>query len=855
MNPLPAEMPRGEREKIAWYSGPAGQAGAVLIGLIITMVILSVLGAAMISQTTSQSFHLMGANLADQAYYLAESGYRYAAAKLQRGEDIDGLHDHEYPVGDRGGSFRLMFSTYVFEVAATSNVSVLEIKVPFGMRPDWPNVAGNLVFDDVGTLTPFDAVDMSDADQQVIRFIKTAGNWLAEQGQRPKLGAPSSGYNGTGVSGIGPGGELLVGAEVELFPSRNGRFTLAGQTYRYRKTDHAQDKLMGVTMADPNAAWVTPPGSGTIVLDSFLLLRSIGKSSAGISREIAYSIPLDEKREFHDRFEDKSHWEETSSLGDHAVATVGGDKVLKVIQVVSTPDRKSSLIAFKPETSGVDLARRYGAAGRYLSYDTQVKIGFDPTSVPEGGFDPVPIPKYFAAGISLRLNNNADCYGVSFLRGNQNLFMPLDGIDNAIVPMADTPMIVLWQQTNFGTVRKWLAYKKLTPVTFFTDNMESGTVNWNPDPPWARVGNHYHSASNCWHDSPGGNYADNQSITLTSKPLNLKWEQDVELVFWHRYDLEFAFDFGYVEISSDISAGFDPLTDFTNGWFFGEVPQTTWVEQHIPIPAAYLKENVRIRFRLETDFSVQRDGWYIDDVKILSNYYPLPEAGLVVRLQEAASIQFTNGTGPIQAGDILTQAGGAAAVVVGTPLLSSGAWGGSAAGTILLNRLAGGTPFGAGPLEVGGVQQATGVSGSFRTKDNYIRVYYGDKTGYGTPDSILLNMERKGNPRCTSACNSLNWPSAQASGTTPENDYFTLVQWEAVNGTVGTVAGMVDLAEPNAVVRSHQAELLSPIAGFSAQPELGLHAYGNGALNVYFDDFGLRADVARIAGFLPAIQE
>ena len=48
------------------------------------------------------------------------------------------------------------------------------------------------------------------------------------------------------------------------------------------------------------------------------------------------------------------------------------------------------------------------------------------------------------------------------------------------------------------------------------------------------------------------------------------------------------------------------------------------------------------------------------------------------------------------------------------------------------------------------------------------------------------------------------------------------------------------------MIQSHATDLQSPpypgrLSGF----EIGLHAFGDGALNVYFDDFGIQIDVAQ----------
>ena len=56
--------------------------GAMLISLIITMVILSVLGAAMLSFFSTSTMSQLGGSSSMKAYYLAESGYRYADSEL-----------------------------------------------------------------------------------------------------------------------------------------------------------------------------------------------------------------------------------------------------------------------------------------------------------------------------------------------------------------------------------------------------------------------------------------------------------------------------------------------------------------------------------------------------------------------------------------------------------------------------------------------------------------------------------------------------------------------------------------------------------------------------------------------------
>lgn len=59
------------------------QKGSILLGLIITMVVMASLGAGMVYLTTTSTFQELFANNHARAYYSAESGGRYALAKIR----------------------------------------------------------------------------------------------------------------------------------------------------------------------------------------------------------------------------------------------------------------------------------------------------------------------------------------------------------------------------------------------------------------------------------------------------------------------------------------------------------------------------------------------------------------------------------------------------------------------------------------------------------------------------------------------------------------------------------------------------------------------------------------------------
>lgn len=104
------------------------QRGAVLIGLIITVTIITGIGAAIMSLTTGSTLMEASANLQDRAYYLSESGGRYAlplvTQDIENGVtiNINQLHNQIFTVNS-GGSSTAQFKIEVDD----SNSSYTEV--------------------------------------------------------------------------------------------------------------------------------------------------------------------------------------------------------------------------------------------------------------------------------------------------------------------------------------------------------------------------------------------------------------------------------------------------------------------------------------------------------------------------------------------------------------------------------------------------------------------------------------------------------------------------------------------------------------------------------------------------------
>ena len=230
--------------------------------------------------------------------------------------------------------------------------------------------------------------------------------------------------------------------------------------------------------------------STEVVLEPFVQVRSIGMVGQGdlaAAREVVYNVPIPErpntiiKEVFYDEFNNDANWG-SPLLGDFEVQTFEGDKALAVTGTqsgISSP--KAALIPFNWTTIRVNFASAHKSAGRFLSYDSQVKILFDsllsPGSWDDGnelGTAPDGLPKYFMAGIAFRLQENLNTYGLSLTRGSVNTSPTPDNIAQELMPQDQTPMLVLWQNIGDPPAANWLAYGVLPGSIIFADDMEIG---------------------------------------------------------------------------------------------------------------------------------------------------------------------------------------------------------------------------------------------------------------------------------------------------------------------------------------------------------------------------------------------
>jgi len=172
----------------------------------------------------------------------------------------------------------------------------------------------------------------------------------------------------------------------------------------------------------------------------------------------------------------------------------------------------------------------------------------------------------------------------------------------------------------------------------FKDTSVSPVTNWNitsnTSKQWGTTTSSYASASSSFSDSPSGNYLSNATVVMTLKDsINLASISNPRLSFWTKFDIENDWDCGIVEISSDGGKTWKAVGGkYANGAAGQgrQLPQNSpvydglraaWVKEEIDL-TAFARKSLKIRFSLLSDEAVEKDGWYLDDISVVT-YDPL----------------------------------------------------------------------------------------------------------------------------------------------------------------------------------------------------------------------------------------
>ena len=166
--------------------------------------------------------------------------------------------------------------------------------------------------------------------------------------------------------------------------------------------------------------------------------------------------------------------------------------------------------------------------------------------------------------------------------------------------------------TTLSIILSLFVFTAQAQVIEFSDDFESGTGNWILTNNWGldTVSN---SPTNSLTESPTANYGNSETSYATmANPVDLSTALDANMSFWTIYNIEFGFDYMYVEASGDGGSNWINIASFDS-------ILTTWTQFSYSLGGFVGSSNVLVRFRFVSDVFVTEDGMYIDDFEITSN--------------------------------------------------------------------------------------------------------------------------------------------------------------------------------------------------------------------------------------------
>ncbi len=165
-------------------------------------------------------------------------------------------------------------------------------------------------------------------------------------------------------------------------------------------------------------------------------------------------------------------------------------------------------------------------------------------------------------------------------------------------------------------------------ITVALEDEFSDMNNWTNDGGWDITTSSYVSSPSSVTDSPSGEYPSNANSLLTTTDM-ITFPTGVfaaELEFMTKWEIETDWDYGQVLISTNGSTWTPLEGKYTNpgtgsfqpnGEPLYDGAQGDWVQEKINL-LDYVGQSFQLRFMLKSDGYLEEDGWYIDDLKLVT---------------------------------------------------------------------------------------------------------------------------------------------------------------------------------------------------------------------------------------------
>lgn len=134
----------------------AGQSGATLVVIIITILVMGIIGAAIYALTYTATLNQVIAQRAAKVFYLAESGLRIAASEYKTATDKNAkmvaLHNQTFTTPDNIGTITIEVYPYWLYAAAGAPADATTLYLPGGVPPEDDSGTDPITFPATGLL-------------------------------------------------------------------------------------------------------------------------------------------------------------------------------------------------------------------------------------------------------------------------------------------------------------------------------------------------------------------------------------------------------------------------------------------------------------------------------------------------------------------------------------------------------------------------------------------------------------------------------------------------------------------------------------------------------------------------------
>lgn len=197
---------------------------------------------------------------------------------------------------------------------------------------------------------------------------------------------------------------------------------------------------------------------------------------------------------------------------------------------------------------------------------------------------------------------------------NDTLYVDSSGMFSIDTYAGDIEMLILadghmprFYEKYHSSGVSYLDFEMHPEEIYFEENWESGFSQWEVQGPW----NIRSEPDRTYvRDNDDQFYQNNINVFMqTTQPINLQGVSgDIAISFEQKYYTEHGYDFCYVEVSTDGSV-WEELASYSG-------IHSAWHSKVLPLEN-YRDTSIYLRFRLETDATLNDPGWSIGNIKIV----------------------------------------------------------------------------------------------------------------------------------------------------------------------------------------------------------------------------------------------